>query len=402
MQRLRLPEDRVAGTPGAGAPTRDRRAARGARPHRPRTAGRQRTRRNVGWHLFVPKAPSKLMLVIAAPHPVAPRLCELIAAVTLVCVLAASGPSTAHATTGTRAATPSCFGAASRDPLVPCVNPALSFTAIPRPKDALLEPAAPCRRRRSTPPACTFGVSARRATSTVALIGDSHAAHWRAALAVVTASNRWRAVSIDRNLCPFTFATTPGGRRCTQWSRRTVRWLRAHPEVSTVFVSANSGSGVVPRPGWTRSATKIDGYIRAWNALPGSVREVFVIRDVPRSRHDTADCVARAVARRRNPAIRCARPRARALRPDLQAIAAEQAGSPRVKLIDLTPLMCDDSSCFPVVGGALVIKDVGHLTHTFSATLGPFLGRAVAALRAPASIGRPAAAPVPVEPANLR
>ena len=357
----------------------------------------RRDGRSVGWHLFAPAAHSKLTLVIAAPHPVAPRtprrLAGLIAAVMLLPDLAAAAPSTAAATTGTRAAaTPPCFGAASRDPLVPCVNPALNFTAVPRPKDAVLEPGAPCKRRRTTPPVCTFGVSRRRATATVALMGDSHAGHWRAALAVEAAAQRWHAVSIDRNLCPFTFATTPGRRRCTEWSRSAVRWLRAHPEVRTVFVSANSGSGVGPRPGWTRSATKVDGYIRAWNALPGSVREVFVIRDVPHARHDTADCVARAVARHRNPAIRCARPRARALRPDLQAVAAEQAGSPRVRLIDLTPFMCDDSTCFPVVGGALVIKDIGHLTRTFSATLGPFLGRAVAALQAPASIGRPTAA----------
>ena len=39
--------------------------------------------------------------------------------------------------------------------------------------------------------------------------------------------------------------------------------------------------------------------------------------------------------------------------------------------------MCDDSRCFPVVGGALVIKDIGHLTRTFSRSLGPFLGRAI-------------------------
>jgi hypothetical protein len=37
--------------------------------------------------------------------------------------------------------------------------------------------------------------------------------------------------------------------------------------------------------------------------------------------------------------------------------------------------MCDDSNCYPVVGGALVIKDIGHLTRTFSTSLGPFLGR---------------------------
>ena len=50
--------------------------------------------------------------------------------------------------------------------------------------------------------------------------------------------------------------------------------------------------------------------------------------------------------------------------------------------MDLTPLMCGERRCFPVVGGALVIKDHGHLTRTFSATLGPFVQRAVQRLRA--------------------
>jgi hypothetical protein len=43
--------------------------------------------------------------------------------------------------------------------------------------------------------------------------------------------------------------------------------------------------------------------------------------------------------------------------------------------------MCDEQSCLPVVGGALVIKDIGHMTRTFSRTLGPYLGRAVDRLR---------------------
>ena len=231
---------------------------------------------------------------------------------------------------------------------------------------------------------CRFGVARPFARSTVALMGDSHATHWRAALAVVAATNRWHGVSIDRNSCPFTFATTPGKGRCQGWAGSVVRWLQAHPEVHAVFVSANSGSGVVPLGGLTRRVTKINGYMRAWKALPRSVRDIFVIRDVPHSRNDTRDCVTRAVARHRNPALRCARPRAAALRVDLQAVAAGQTDSERVKLIDLTRLMCDDARCYPVVGGALVIRDIGHLTQTFSTTLGPFLGRAIEQLRTPA------------------
>ena len=269
-----------------------------------------------------------------------------------------------------------CFGAASRDPDRPCTNKGLNFVAIPSPFAAVLEPSAPCAPiPGSVPDACTFGSAGAR--SGVALMGDSHSTHWRAALDVVARARRWRGYSINRNNCPFTFARTPGKGGCAGWAQRVVRWLRRHPEVRTVVVSANSGSGVIPRRGRTRGETKVDGYIRAWKAIPGTVRNIHVIRDVPHNRVNTNDCVAAAVARHRNPAVRCARPRGAALRKDLAAVAAEETNSTRVKLIDLSSYMCDEKQCFPVVGGALVIKDIGHLTRTFSTTMGPPLGRAI-------------------------
>jgi hypothetical protein len=48
-----------------------------------------------------------------------------------------------------------------------------------------------------------------------------------------------------------------------------------------------------------------------------------------------------------------------------------------VRAIDLTRFMCGRTRCFPVVGGVLVHKDIGHLTRVFSTTLGPYLLRAV-------------------------
>jgi hypothetical protein len=47
--------------------------------------------------------------------------------------------------------------------------------------------------------------------------------------------------------------------------------------------------------------------------------------------------------------------------------------SPRVQVIDLTDYFCDATVCPTVIGGALVFKDISHLTDTFSATLGPYL-----------------------------
>jgi hypothetical protein len=295
-----------------------------------------------------------------------------------VVALALAGATQAGSNPAAAAGAPACFGAVARDPLNACVNPALNFTASPSPFDAVLEPSAPCALIQSgAPEVCAFGAAQGQASATVALLGDSHSTHWRAALAVVAAERHWHGVSINRNNCPFTFAVTPGQGRCKGWSGSVVRWLQRHPVVHTVFVSANSGSGVVPVGGLTRTTTKINGYVDAWKALPRSVRRIFVIHDVPHSRNNTRACVAQAVARHHNAAERCARPRLAALRTDLEAVAAEQTDSARVKLIDLTSFMCDETRCFPVVGGALVIKDIGHLTRTFSASLGPFLGRAV-------------------------
>ena len=276
-----------------------------------------------------------------------------------------------------------CFGAAARDPEKPCVNRKLNLTAIPTPYNAPLEPSAPCTPiEHVSPSACAFGPPASRSLSSIALLGDSHATAMRAAVSVVADAKRWHGVSITRNNCPFTFAKTPGKGRCKGWAGSVRRWLKAHPEVKRVVVVANSGSGVVAEDGHTLRTTKINGYIAAWKSIPQSVRDIFVVRDVPHSANDTAECVSRAIAKRRNPALRCARPREGALQTDEAAVAAERTDSERVKLVDLSGFMCDDNVCFPVVGGALVIKDIGHLTRTFSSSLGPFLGRAITRLQA--------------------
>jgi hypothetical protein len=47
----------------------------------------------------------------------------------------------------------------------------------------------------------------------------------------------------------------------------------------------------------------------------------------------------------------------------------------RSEAVDLTDWMCDSRVCDAVIGGALVHKDVHHLTRAFATTLGPPLLR---------------------------
>jgi hypothetical protein len=75
--------------------------------------------------------------------------------------------------------------------------------------------------------------------------------------------------------------------------------------------------------------------------------------------------------------MQCAQPRAGALPPDPEANAARAGADPRVRLLDLTSLMCTSDACPAVIGGVLVRKDGDHITRAFSATLGRFVLRAI-------------------------
>jgi SGNH domain (fused to AT3 domains) len=233
---------------------------------------------------------------------------------------------------------------------------------------------------RSGPPdVCAFGLPRPEAVKTVALIGDSHAVHWRAALEVVARAKRWQGLSIYRTQCPLSTAVPlqrPALRAgCIRWKRQALRWLTKRPDIDTIIVSQHSGGGVQVSPGQRQFAAKVAGYINAWHALPATVAHVIVIRDTPYNNTGTLDCVTRAMRRHRSAGEVCALPRATALRPDPAVAAVEQLNSPRFQAIDMTHFMCDRQRCFPVVGGALVRKDLGHLTRVFATTLGPFLVR---------------------------
>ena len=279
-----------------------------------------------------------------------------------------------------------CFGAASRDFKRPCRNPKLKLAVVPTPDVAELSPNLPCTPLEQVGLVipCQFGMPAEKSMSSVALIGDSHAAHWRAALEHVSQKVKWRGISITRSGCPFTRAVAqlePKSRRdqCWQWNKQVPLWLRAHPSIKTVFVVAHYDAGVVTPAGRDAFAVKMAGYRAAWRKLPKSVKRVIVIRDTPKSTPDTLNCVRAAMAKRKSAANACALKRDDALDRDPATAAAAREGS-RVRTIDMTRYFCSDERCYPVVGGALVYKDISHLTDVFASTLGPPLLRKIRAL----------------------
>jgi hypothetical protein len=274
-------------------------------------------------------------------------------------------------------AEPKCFGAAALDAQSPCTNSALRTVANPTPEEALLIPGAPCTVLGATPilAPCHFGVAPSETREWVALVGDSHAEHWRAALDVVAQAKRWRVVALTRGGCPLTDTPVrhypaPQAAECQNWNVAAREWLADHPEVRTVFISANDMSQF--------AGDAVAGYRSAWQSLAKSVGSIYVLRDTPsRVGPETSTCVERLLRARHAIGSRCAEPRGSALPPDPEVEAARAPGDDRVRLLDLSDFMCTATLCPPVVGGALVLKDADHLTRAFSATLGPYLLRAL-------------------------
>ena len=285
----------------------------------------------------------------------------------------AGGLALALALAGAADATtqPRCAGAAS---VAGCRNPALDTRVFPTPAQALRMPNAPCEPVTfGVPFVCAFGAPREQATRHVALLGDSHAVHWRAALGPAALARGWHGSSLSRAGCPFSTVTPilrpPLTPECLRWRAALPRWFADHPEIDTVFVSQHR----VRTAGGLRAQER--GYVRAWRSLPRTVRRIVVIRDTPGSGPATRACVNRAIARRIDAGRACAMPRSSALHADPAAAAVRRYKPRRVSLIDMTRFFCNRSTCPPVIGGVLVHKDNSHITATYGATLWPYLSR---------------------------
>ena len=290
-----------------------------------------------------------------------------------------------------------------------CDDPALRYRVTPTPAEAELTPSAPCTVRNeddavfhtlgtggsgiySLPPGgtatlslCVFGEPPPVARRGFALLGDSHAGTWRAALDVVGRSLRWEGASVTLASCTFSTARPilPPGLivPCVQWRLEVLAWFADNPQVDTVFVSEHTSARVVPTPGLSPFEARVAGYLAAWRALPPTVKHIVVLRDTPYVGTTTGACIDRAIARHQAAGPACAIPRRLAVHRDPELEAAAELG-PRATVIDMTRFFCDARLCYPVIGGVLVYQDTNHMTRAYSATLGPYLGRAFARLLA--------------------
>lgn len=240
----------------------------------------------------------------------------------------------------------------------------------------------------STPPeapllsVCVYGPPAAEATRTVALMGDSHAVHYTAALQKLAVTSGWRVVSVaqsgcmpvasDERLVPLWAPDI--AEKCRLWAAEAVDYLADDPDIETVvFSSISREYGYVD--GTPTSEQDIhESYVHTWQPWIDAGKRVLVIADTAfLQRGDVLACVARADASY----DACASSRSSVMaKPDPMVTAARSLSSPMVGVFDPNEYICDEELCHAIVGGIPVFVDHNHLLQAFAMTLAEPLAKA--------------------------
>lgn len=230
-------------------------------------------------------------------------------------------------------------------------------------------------------PHCISGDTA--AATTVAVIGDSHAAMWTPGFAQLAADRHWRLQTLAKAGCPMMHLdiTNPFRRlveaaeHCKQWSTEILERLRAQPP-ELVVLSVWRGYGTA------ETMTGFTAYDQDWlDGLAGLVRglraigsQVLVLGGIPDPGTDIPICVS---GHPTDVSV-CGRDRAAAV--NAGGIAAERAviDSAGGQYADLTALFCSADRpvnvCPAIVGNTLVYIDDSHVTPEYAKVAAPALG----------------------------
>ncbi len=231
---------------------------------------------------------------------------------------------------------------------------------------------------------CVYGDA--DSDTVVALVGDSHAAHWQPALEVLAEENGWRLETYTKSACLFgdiaVWNAPQSGpyTSCEQWQDAVREQLTE--ERPDVVVASSSGAYRVPGDGEPMSreesfADVTQAVATNWRELEDAGIEVLTIADTPWWGLDVPECVAE----HQDDLSECAVSRSEAVArsgAELHHAAAELV--PAADLVDVTEYICPREECVPVVGGVLTHSDSHHLTATYSRSLAPRIEEAIAPL----------------------
>jgi peptidoglycan/LPS O-acetylase OafA/YrhL len=219
---------------------------------------------------------------------------------------------------------------------------------------------------------CATGDTA--SPTTVALIGDSHAAMWNPAFQQLAEQWHWRLETLAKVTCPMQdlhIVSPYLGREyteCEQWRAQIMARMNAeHPRLIVLDMSRRYGGDfgfVSYDPAWIETLGRTVAQLRGTGAT------VLVLGPAPDPQSSAPTCLSTHL----EDVGACAPTRSAAVDDD--GIAAERAAATGNggHYADLTDLFCTPDRCPMIVGNTLVFRDDNHVTTEYAQLLAPVLG----------------------------
>jgi peptidoglycan/LPS O-acetylase OafA/YrhL len=226
-------------------------------------------------------------------------------------------------------------------------------------------------------PGCAMGDIS--SPTTVALVGDSHAAMWTPAFQQIATKRSWRLEMLAKGACPLldlpiTNLLSRLAERfehCAQWRAEILGRLEAE-RPRLIVLSLWHGYGTAESlSGYQAYDTAwIESYTRLVRRLRATGAQVLVLGPVPDPHLHVPVCLSGYL----DDVTSCTPARSSAV--NATGIAAEAAATEAGggRYADITDLFCTTERCPVIVGNTLVYIDDNHMTLEYSRALAPAVG----------------------------
>jgi peptidoglycan/LPS O-acetylase OafA/YrhL len=226
---------------------------------------------------------------------------------------------------------------------------------------------------------CAFGDT--RSSTTVVLLGDSHAEHWLGGLDRVGRERGWKVVAMVKGGCPVA-DLSGNSSRDARYHRECDRYREAMVQriisMRPAAVILSSWDHYVPVKGganrWqvTPEAWR-NGLRKTYARLSGAGIPTVAVRGTPRAWFDVPACLSRKAAKLPF-AQSCDYEREGSLSAVAREAQTDAARGLKIGFVDMNDQICSAEMCGVERNGAIVFTDDNHLTASFTRSLAPVLG----------------------------
>jgi len=209
------------------------------------------------------------------------------------------------------------------------------------------------------PPVCQFGDLDSK--TSIALIGDSHAAQWFEPLRRIAEQSKWRLQTFTRSGCTMLGITNGVLENCRVWLKNVVAEVQKN-NFSLVVISAftNREDLVDESPdGFINNITELH------SALTVNSQKVIYLADSPGPLLHVPICLSANVQTIQN----CNIERDDAINEQTAEILKGVWSSESSRFIDLTDWFCTQQVCPVVIGNMVVYRDVSHISSAYALAL---------------------------------